>query len=103
MSNLAFIPSSEDNLANIAEPIADWQYPLDLNRVLLPRPASTFLLRADANRHGVRRGDIVIVDRSLTPGRGSLVVAVAENELQITKLPAPEVWGVITHIIRSVA
>ncbi|MEX0748824.1 MAG: hypothetical protein WD467_03050 [Candidatus Saccharimonadales bacterium] len=101
MSHLPFMPSSEDGLAEVAESVADWKYPLDLNRALLPRPASTFLLQADSNRYGVRAGDTLVVDRSLMPAKGDLVIAIEESELRLTKFPAVEVWGVVTYIIRG--
>lgn len=100
MSNLAFMPGSEDDMQDVSESAADWQYSLDLNRLLLPRPASTFLLCADSSRLGVRAGDIMVVDRSLRPDRGTLVVAIEEGEMRLNRFPVEEVWGVITHIVR---
>jgi len=57
---------------------------LDLQTLLVKRPAATFFLEmvGDAMRGaGVFSGDILIVDRSLTPIPGAVVVAVVEGEL----------------------
>lgn len=96
-----FIPTSEDNLSDITTSTSEWQYPLDLNQMLLPRPASTFLMRVDASRFGIRRGDLAFVDRSLSPRTGEIVVAVIEGEMRLARFPVDEVWGCVTHIVRS--
>lgn len=81
---------------------------LDLNHRLLKRTASTFVMQVDptlADCAEVRAGDLLIVDRARTPQPRSLVVAVIENELTVTRFdPAaapPEVWGVVTALIRE--
>lgn len=98
---LPFLPTSEENFADVDASIDDWHYPIDLNRLMLPRPASSFLLRASHEKKGVKPGDILVVDRSLTPHTHQLVVAVSEGELRLDSYPVGEVWGVVTHVIRS--
>ena len=52
--------------------------PLDLHQLLVKRPAATFFFRArggELHREGIRDGSILVVDRSLTPLPGQLVVA----------------------------
>ena len=47
--------------------------PLDLNELLVHRPAATFFVRAAGDSMtgaGIRSGDILVVDRSLHAGRG---------------------------------
>lgn len=99
---------------------------LDLNEHLVRRPAATFFVRAEGESMmgaGIFDGDILIVDRSLTPRRGDIVIAVLHGELTVKRLattrgrrllkadnPAHpdlsldeagcEIWGVVTHSIR---
>ena len=52
--------------------------PLDLHQLLVKRPAATFFFRArggELHHEGIRDGSILVVDRSLTPSPGQLVVA----------------------------
>jgi len=51
---------------------------IDLHRLLIPHPASTFLLRVSGDSMtgaGIRSGDLLIVDRSVEPRSGRIVVA----------------------------
>jgi len=60
--------------------------PLDLNRVLLPRPASMFVLQVASDRLaavGIRRGDRVVVDRAYALVPGALVVVASAGEHRI--------------------
>ncbi|WP_148254366.1 translesion error-prone DNA polymerase V autoproteolytic subunit [Aidingimonas lacisalsi] len=102
--------------------------PLDLHRYLVPHPAATFFMRiADDTqaRGGFQRGDLLIVDRSLTAQRGDWIIAVLDGELCLQQLdgnrhrswlcPAhPDhariplddehdirLWGVVSHVIHS--
>jgi DNA polymerase V len=69
--------------AGFPSPAADYvEAMIDLNVVLMPRPASTFLMRVsgDAMREaGIHHGDLLVIDRSLTPVPGTVVVAVHEG------------------------
>ena len=52
--------------------------PLDLNELLVHRPAATFFVRAAGDSMigaGIRPGDILVVDRSLDARDGSIVIA----------------------------
>lgn len=52
---------------------------IDLHRLLVRNPAATFLYRADGwsmSGAGVSDGDILVVDRSVTPQAGDLVIAI---------------------------
>lgn len=59
---------------------------LDLNRLIVLRPEATFMLRVkgdslrDAN---VQDGDIVVVDRSIEPRHGHIVIAEVGGEFTI--------------------
>jgi len=57
---------------------------LDLNEYLIPRPAATFLARASGNsmvNEGIYDGSILLVDRSIEPKKGSIVIAALNGEL----------------------
>ena len=101
---------------------------LDLNDILIKHPQATFLMRVtgDAMREaGIDSGDVVLVDRAITPAHGHVVVAVVEDEfvcrrlfkqgydirLQATDPTSADivsrdgqelqVWGVVTNAIKS--
>lgn len=83
---------------------------IDLNKLLISHPISTFLMRVadDIPEVGLFTGDVVIVDRSLIPKTKDLVVF-AEGGDQALKI-APfetqregfELWGVVVHLIRKI-
>lgn len=100
---------------------------LDLPRWLVPNPPATFLMqvRGESMRGaGIHDRDLACVDRSLTPGDGSVVVAVVDGLLSCKRyrisgnrahlafdsleLPAfaveefgeVEIWGVLRFSIR---
>ena len=55
---------------------------------------------------GILAGDTLIVDRSRTPGRHSIVVAAIDGELTVRPFTAFEgadasVWGVVAGVVRS--
>lgn len=65
------------------------QCTLDLNDFLVKNPEATFFVRADGNsmiNAGIRSGDILVVDRSLTPVNGSIVIACIDNEFTVKYL-----------------
>lgn len=81
---------------------------LNLQDVLVTHPAATFYMKAGADcpEAGVHKGDILVVDRSVKPKAGAVVVAVNEGQLRVQIIPTHsaqplEVWGVITFIIHS--
>lgn len=83
---------------------------LDLHRRLVRRPAATFFLIADrdaALAGGIRRGDLLVVDRSLAPRDGDAVVAVEDGDLRLRPAGRParggsvELWGVVAAVVRE--
>ncbi len=101
---------------------------LDLNDYLIKNHSATFFLRVTGDsmiNAGIHTSDILIVDRSLNPKHGSIVIAVINGELlvkrlmlsnnkyylhaenskyepiEITKEMAFDVWGVVTNVIHS--
>jgi DNA polymerase V len=62
---------------------------LDLNELLIQRPATTFLLRVYGSsmiKAGIFDNDILIVDRSLVPCDGNVVIAAVNGELTVKRL-----------------
>lgn len=101
---------------------------LDLHELLVRRPAATFFVRVrggSMREAGILDGDILVVDRSLTPASGRIVVAALDGELtvktleragtRVRLLPANpdylplevgelqqlEVWGVVIGVVRA--
>lgn len=62
---------------------------LDLNRLCVLHPAATYFVRAlgDSMREaGILDGDILVVDRSLTPRHGDIIVASLDGEFTVKTL-----------------
>lgn len=101
---------------------------LDLNDHLMPRKEASFLLRAKGDSMigtGIHDGDILVIDRSLTPTHGRVVIATLDGQFtvktlekargKIRLLPANpdfepieikdeqelQIWGVVTSVIHS--
>lgn len=107
---------------------SDIECHLDLNNYLIQHPASTFFLRVSGDsmqNAGIQSGDILIVDKSLEPSDGKIVIAAIDGELTVKRLIkksdcvelVPEnsqypvikvqdtqdlvIWGVVTHVIHE--
>ena len=62
---------------------------IDLNKHLIRDMASTFLVRVSGHSMdgaGICDGDELVVDRSLAPADGSVVVAILDGELTVKRL-----------------
>ncbi len=62
---------------------------LDLNEQLVTNPIATFFVRASGHSMGgagIHDGDLLIVDRSITPAHGSIVIAVIDGGLTVKRL-----------------
>jgi DNA polymerase V len=62
---------------------------LDLNSEFIKHPSATFLLKATGESMidaGIFPDDVLIVDRSLTPSDGSIVIAALNGELTVKRL-----------------
>lgn len=62
---------------------------LDLNEHLIRHEESTYFIRVSGDSmidEGIFPGDLLIVDRSLTPGPGDIVIIELDGELAIKKL-----------------
>jgi len=62
---------------------------LDLNRHLIRHPAATFIVRVEGESMtgaGIFPGDLLVVDRSVEPHDGHVVIAVVDGELTVKRL-----------------
>ena len=62
---------------------------LDLNSHLIKHPAATFLVRVSGDsmiNAGINDNDILIVDRSLKPSHGKIVIAVVDGQMTVKRL-----------------
>ena len=94
--------------------------PTTLDDLLIPNPASTVIFPvrdSSATQYGLNPGDLLIVDRHVTPTDNQLVIVSANDELIISRhsdqsdyIPSnlPEaidtvtslsIWGTVTYII----
>ncbi|OJW51541.1 MAG: hypothetical protein BGO67_09950 [Alphaproteobacteria bacterium 41-28] len=101
---------------------------LDLNDYLLPHKATTFFVRVTGDSMtnvGIFPGDMLVVDRSLSPTYGKIVIALLNGEMTVKRLEKfknrlflcaenddyPDIkvteedhfaiWGVVTNVIHS--
>lgn len=101
---------------------------VDLGRHLVRDPASTFVMKVDGwsmRDAGIADGDELVVDRSIAPEAGRIVIAAVNGELTVKRLQrAPDgwvlqaanpgypdvavsdksdlhIWGVVTRVVRK--
>lgn len=101
---------------------------LDLNEHLMPRKEACYLLRVSGESMigaSIHDGDLLVVDRSLAPANGKVVIAILDGQFtvktlekkrgKIRLLPANpdfepielkdeqelQIWGVVTRVIHS--
>lgn len=121
------IPSA--NATGFGAPTDDYmERGIDLNEQLVRNKPATFFMRVCGNsmiNAGIFDGDIVIVDRSIKPKSGRIIIAVLDGEMLIRRLELsmnkvrliPEtprlapidisefsdfnIWGVVTYSIHT--
>ena len=76
--------------------------PLDLNELVVRHPVSTYYLRVAGDSMtgaGITEGDIVVVDKSLEPKNGDIVVAAVDGDftLKYLKRKGQEAWLVAAN------
>lgn len=100
---------------------------LDLHQLCVKRPSATFFVRAGGDSMigaGIFEGDILVVDRSLKPNEGDVIISSLWGELTVKRLsltPRPrllpenpayppleipedadwEIFGVVTTVVHS--
>ena len=69
-------------VAGFPSPAEQYQEPpLDLNELLVKRPAATYFVRVEGDSMvgaGISDGDLLVVDRSLRPADGDVIIASVE-------------------------
>ena len=82
------------------------EYGLDLNKLVLKNPASTYFMQIDSDEYdslGLQAGDYVAIDRSLEPKPSDLIVYHADGEFRLSRVDSLdgtiELWGVIAWVI----
>lgn len=81
---------------------------LDLNKLLIQRPSSTYMFRISGHTwadQGIYDGDIAVIDRAPMARTTDLLIAWREDELVLLKqhqlMPDDKPWGVIMSIIHQ--
>lgn len=85
------IPLFSHNVpAGFPSPADDYiQEGLSLDEHLIQHREATFFVRAKGNsmvRAGIFDGDLLVVDKSLTPASGDIVIAVIDGDLTVKRL-----------------
>jgi DNA polymerase V len=129
-SRLAVPLAGESVPAGFPSPAEEYlEKRLDLNEHLVARPESTYFVRVSGDSMigaGIHHGDLLVVDRSLDPRPGNVVIALVDGEFTVKRLMktpfglelAPEnpeyvaiplseetdfqVWGVVLHVVHKV-
>ena len=87
---LAFLVAGEAVAAGFPSPAQDYfDGSLDLNDHLIRDKTSTFIVRVSGESMtgaGISDGDELVVDRSLSPKDGNVVVAILDGELTVKRL-----------------
>jgi DNA polymerase V len=115
--------------AGFPSPAEDYlERSIDLNEELVRNPAATFFIRVNGDSMrdaGIHQGDILVVDRSVTPADRQIVVAMIDGEFTVKRFckrdgrisleaenPAFRpievgedqeltIWGAVTYIIHQ--
>ena len=101
---------------------------IDFNKELVKHPSATFCARVSGNSmidEGIDDGDILVVDKSIKPSDGKIVVSFIDGEFTLKRLaikadgiwlcPANsdynpikiedennfQIWGVVTYVIKK--
>jgi len=115
--------------AGFPSPAADhYDKRLDLNEHLILHPEATFFLRVKGDSMigaGIHDSDLLVIDRSVEPTHGRVVIAVIDGELTVKRLHRQrgkiilqadnpkypdlviaadqelQIWGVVSHVIHK--
>lgn len=74
-------------VAGFPSPAEHYQeHPLDLNELLVKRPAASFFVRVQGDSMtgaGIQDGDLLVVDRSLRPASGDIIIACVDGDFTV--------------------
>ena len=80
--------------AGFPSPATDYmENKLDLNEYLITHPAATFIVKASGSsmvNANIYSGDLLVVDRSITPKNNNIVIASIFGDLTVKKLKKKE-------------
>lgn len=125
------LPLVDDGIsAGFPSPALDFiDLSIDLNKHLIKHPSATFYGRVKGEslkNAGINHGDLLIIDRSITPTNGKIAVCYIDSEFtakrikiaknEIWLIPENEnyqpirvneendfvIWGIVTHVIKDV-
>ena len=90
-SSKLLIPLVQETIsAGFPSPAEDYiELGIDLNKYLIKNPISTFFLRVSGNsmnNAGIYNNDLLIIDRSINPNPGHIVVALLDGEFTLKRL-----------------
>ncbi len=99
VSSIVEIPYADGGIhAGFPSPAQDYlETSIDLNKELIRHPASTFFGRVSGDSMidaGVNDGDILVIDKSLTPQNGDMAVCFIDGEftLKYVRICGRTVW-----------
>jgi DNA polymerase V len=115
--------------AGFPSPADDYiEQALDLNQLLIQKPAATFFVRAEGDSMigaGIHNNDILVVDRSIEATPNKVVICALDGELTVKRLVSKKgllvlmaenplypdipihediemtIWGVVTNVIHA--
>ncbi len=93
---------------SFGSPASDYhENKLDLNRFLVPHPVATYFVKMENNRlqsEGINCGDILVIDRSLSPKEKQLIITENPDGFQVTHFQSSQqscLFGTVTAVIRK--
>jgi DNA polymerase V len=123
------LPFAESISAGFPSPAEEYlELSLDLNKALIQHPSSTFFGRVKGNSMhdaGIHEGDILVIDKSLSPVNGRKAVCYIDGEFTLKTLKVDQtgiwlmpanpdykpvkvteennfiVWGIVTFVIHK--
>ena len=88
--NWDYLPHKNLKHSGFPSPANDYiENPINLNELLVKRPSATFLMRFRGHEmifSGIKNNCILVIDRSIQPGNGDIIVATIDDSFLCRKL-----------------
>ena len=85
-----YLPHKNLKYSGFPSPANDYiENPINLNELLVKRPSATFLMRFRGHEmifSGIKNNCILVIDRSIQPGNGDIIVATINDSFLCRKL-----------------
>ena len=85
-----YLPHKNLKHSGFPSPANDYiENPINLNELLVKRPSATFLMRFRGHEmifSGIKNNCILVIDRSIQPGNGDIIVATINDSFLCRKL-----------------